>query len=220
MAKAAEGAPTGTAILSVQERIAARLANVDKSTQAPTSKRISVKGSKFTLPDGKTSDGPLNCVIVDYINTNAFYPGAYNPNDIQPPVCSAVGRDLETMGPVESATSVSTHCKGCPNNEFGSAGRGKACGNAITLALLPEGYDGTSELLTIKVSATGISGWSSYVRSLAGQGVDPMQVVTSIDFKPGVTYPSLIFKSIGGNESLDIAGQFMTVADSMLNAAT
>jgi len=208
---------TGTELMSVQEKIAQRLANVDKSTQAPSSQRISTKGIRFTLPDGKESEGPLNCVIVDYINTNSWYDSPYNENDIKPPTCHAIGRELDTMKPDGSITApIAEQCDGCAKNEFGSKGRGKECTNNVILAILPEGYGAESELLTLKISPMGLGPWSTYVRTLSEQGVDPIQVVTSISFKQGITYPALLFTQLGGNDSLDIAGKFMPQADTML----
>ena len=221
MTKANETTDTEHPLVSIQERIAKRLANVDKSTQAPASQRISTKSSKFTLPDGKQSDGPLNCVIVDYINTNSYYADAYNENDIKPPACHSVGRDLKSMTPdANVAKPVSEQCDGCPNNEFGSSGRGKACTNNVILALLPEGYTDKSELFTVKVSPKGLGPWSTYVRTLSEQGVDPVQVVTSISFKTGVSYPSLLFTQAGGNEALETAGRFLPQAETMLLNST
>lgn len=210
-----------TEIVSVQERIAQRLANIDRSTQAPASQRISTKGIKFTLPDGKESQGPLNCVIVDYINTNSWYDKPYNENDIQPPTCHAIGRDLKKMKPGSNIKNpVATQCDGCPKNEFGSKGRGKECTNNVILALLPEGYDENSELFTLKVSPKGLGPWSTYVRTLSEQKIDPVQVVTSISFRSGVSYPSLLFTQIGGNESLNEVGKFLPQAETMLLNST
>jgi hypothetical protein len=207
-------------VVSIQDRIKNRLANINNSTAAPASKRISTKGSMFTLPDGNASAGPLNCVILDYINTNQYYTEAYDPNNIVRPACFAIGRDIAEMHPAADVTDKQADaCEGCAQNEFGSAGRGKACKNRVTLALLPEGFDENAEVFTLSVSPTGIKVWAAYVRMLGEQGVDPVQVVTSVAFKEGVTYPTLTFKNIAGNESLDKVGPFLPEADSLLNSA-
>jgi len=220
-AKAKDEVPVGKEVVSIQDRIKNRLANVNNSTSAPASNKVSTNNSVFTLPDGKTSEGPLNCIVLDYMNMNTFYPGAYDANNIQPPACHAVGRDIATLAPpADLATKCADACNGCSNNEFGSAGRGKACKNQMALAILPHDYTADSELLTIKVSPTGIKTWSGYVRMLAEQGLDPIQVVTSISFRQGVSYPTLVFRHIGGNDRLEDVAPFLPEADSVLNAVT
>jgi len=215
----AEKATESTALVSMKERIAQRLANVNKATAAPASKNISTKGGKFTLPDGSASAGPLNCIVVDYINSNVFYDGPYDPNNVKPPVCAAIGRDINLMAPLETLeTRVSDSCNGCPNNEFGSAGRGKACKNNVVLALIPEEFTEDTEVMTIKVSPTGLTTWSSYVRQLANQGIDVSEVVTSITFRAGVTYPTLDFKALNRNTKLDAMNAFIAQADTLLNS--
>ena len=75
MAKAkAQPEAEGTQLsLSIEERIANRIANINTNTPQSSSRRISVKGSKFRIPDGPVSDGPLNAIILDYTNVNAYY---------------------------------------------------------------------------------------------------------------------------------------------------
>ena len=217
MTKAAE--KQSTELESVQERIRNRLANINNTTQQVTGQNISTKGKVFRLPDGKTSQGPLNCVVVDYINKNMYYNEQYVEGEYAEPDCVAVGREVKTMQPAETVENpVSELCDSCPKNQFGSKGRGKACSNNVVLAILPEDFTDDSELFTLKVSATALKHWTKYVRGLANQGLDPAQVVTSISMDEDLAYPSLRFKSIGGNEQLDAIGKFFPQADALLNA--
>jgi hypothetical protein len=221
MPKAAKKDPpsevTGSAVVSVQERIAQRLADVNKTTAAPGSKRISVKGSKFKLPDGTKSDGPLNCIIVDYTNSNVWYEADYSEDVITPPDCFSIGKIITDLTPHSSVEKpINADCATCPKNEFGSKGRGKECDNTVLIALLPEGFNDESEVLTIKVAPKGLKAWGEYVRTLQAQAIDPIQVVTSISFKDGVSFPQLVFRHLGGNESLDNVGKHMPAADALL----
>ena len=202
---------------SVQERIRNRLANINETTQQVTGQNISTKGKIFRLPDGKTSPGPLNCIIVDYINKNIFFKEAYVEGEYSEPDCFAVGREIKSMRPPQSVENpVSELCDICPNNEFGSKGRGKACSNNVLLAVLPEDFAEDSELYTLKVSATALKHWTKYVRELSNMNVDPIQVVTSITMDEDLAYPSLRFKHIGGNEKLDDVSPFLPKADALL----
>ncbi len=222
MTKAAtkqEAPTTGTEVVSIKDRIASRLAKVNESTAAPGSAKISVKGSMFTLPDGKSSKGPLNCVILDYINQNSYYSSDFVEGQYAEPDCSATGREIKQMAPSDNVTDKQNDtCSGCAKNEFGSKGRGKACQNGVTLAVLPEDFTDDSEVYTLRVSATGLKDWGKYVRELGEQNIDPAQVITSLSFKDGLAYPSLKFRSAGGNERLEEAGKFLPSADILISA--
>jgi hypothetical protein len=208
---------TGTAVVSIQDRIKQRLAKVNQTTAAPGSKRISVKGSKFRLPNGTASDGPLNCVIVDYTNSNVWYKDDWVEGTVTPPDCFSIGKIIDELVPHASVEKpVSKTCAECPKNEYGSRGRGKECDNTVLLALLEEGFTEESEVLTLKVAPKGLKDWGQYVRTLQQQGVDPVQVVTSISFVPGMSYPQLRFRALGGNENLEGVGPFMASADALL----
>lgn len=205
-------------LTAVEQRIKNRLANVDKSTQQPGGQNISVKGSTFKLPSGATSQGPLNCVILDYTNKNMHYPDDYVEGEFTEPTCWATNSVLKDMAPPEAvAKPINATCPDCPYNQFGSKGRGKMCSNNVVLAVLPDDFTDESDVLTIRVAATGIQGWSKYVRELSAMSVDPVQAVTSISFKPGLAYPCLQFKHIGGNERLSDIGPFMPQADALLS---
>jgi len=214
MAKAK--AKESNALTSVQQRIQSRLAKINETTAAPSGQNISVKGSMFKLPNGQTSPGPLNCIILDYCNKNMFYTKPYQEGDFEEPECYAVGREIKTMAPTIE-DPVSATCDTCPNNKFGSKGRGKACSNNVLLAILPEDFTEDSDVFTIKASATAIKSWTNYVRELSSVNVDPIQVVTSLSFETGLAYPSLRFKQIGSNKKLEEVNQFLQRAETLLD---
>lgn len=209
----------GTELESVQKRIADRLAKINETTQQVSGQNISTKGKVFRLPDGKTSPGPLNCIIVDYVNKNMYYKEAYVEGEFTEPDCFAVGREIKNMLPSATVEDPQNEiCDTCDHNQFGSKGRGKACANNVLLAVLPEDFTEDSELYTLKVSATGLKHWTKYVRDLSNAGVDPIQVTTSISMDEGLAYPSLRFKDIGGNDLLDKVGSFIPKADTLLTS--
>jgi hypothetical protein len=206
---------------SVQERIRSRLANINETTQQVTGQNISTKGKTFRLPDGRTSPGPLNCIVVDYINKNLYFKEAYVEGEFSEPDCWAVGREIKSMLPASTVENQEhTDCISCPQNQFGSKGRGKACSNAVVLAVLPDDFTEESELFTIKVSATALKHWTKYVRELSSIGMDPIQVVTSLSFDADLAYPSLRFKQIGGNERLEDINPYLLQADALLTAGS
>ena len=211
---------TTTELTSVQARIQKRLENINESTQQAAGNNISVKGQIFKLPDGKTSPGPLNCYIIDYINKNMYYPDTYVEGEFSEPICWAVHRIIKRMVPSKQGSAIQhTDCPTCEQNKFGSKGRGKACSNNVLLAILPVDFDPEEdEVLTIKVSATALKGWSNYVRDLQSMGKDPVEVVTSLTFKKGLSYPSLVFAQAGLNAKLSSIEPFMSQAEMLLTA--
>ena len=214
MAKAKE--KPGTAVASIQERIAQRIANLDKTTPSAGSKRISLKGSKFRLPSGVSSDGPLNCIILACTNANSYYIEDYAEGTSTPPDCFATAIQLQDMVPNPSIENPQhTDCPSCPHNKFGSKGRGKACDNMVNLAVIPEDFKDDSDVLIVSVKAKGLSAWGGYVRKLAAEGLDPINVVTSLAFQAGLSYPCLTFKALKPIQ-VNTVSQFVSTAEAAL----
>lgn len=180
------------------ERIRAELLALQRRVAPPSSNKISTKGKLFTLPDGKSSPGPLNVVILDFTAVNSFYEGVYNPNNKAPPACFAVGTDLNEMKPSSNAPRPQgADCTTCPKAQWGSAptGKGKACKNTRRLLVAAPNLDKNTQPMTLYVSPTGLKQWDSYVRRLAIEHMArPIDVVTTISFDPQQTYPTLQFE--------------------------
>jgi hypothetical protein len=137
---------------------------------------------------------------------NVYYEGDYDPDNPSAPTCYAFGRDEKDMAPhpkvVEAGTAVSEKCSGCPNNEFGSAdkGRGKACKNTRRLALLPAGtYDERGKLKLIddpdvhaaasirfmKLPVTSVKGFAGFVKAVSSTlKMPPHGIVTKVSVEP------------------------------------
>lgn len=220
MAKSKEQKPESTdtqMTLSIEERIANRIANINTNTPSSGSLRISVKGSKFRIPDGPTSDGPLNTVVLDYTNSNAYYKDAFSEGEISKPDCWAIGKNIAEMKPHTDVTKpINDNCASCEFNQFGSSGRGKRCGNAVNLAVIPVGFEPDADMYTLKVAAKGLKAWGNYVRELGIQGMDPLQVETSIAFVEGQSYPQLKFRALGPNKQLKECGELLAKAETIL----
>lgn len=209
---------TGTEIAqTVQERIANRIANINTNTPQVANRNISVKGSKFRIPEGPVSDGPLNCIILDYVNVNAYYKEDYVEGVVVPPDCWATNRTIADMAPPEEVKEpIHENCADCPYNEFESKGRGKMCNNGVSLAIIPTEFKEGDDVYTIKIAAKGLKRWGEYVRELGAKKVDPLQVETSISFLEGVSYPSLKFRTLGPNPKLEECGPLLAKAETML----
>lgn len=184
----------------IQAKLKAEVAGIQSRIGAPAGNRIKVTQKKtFRMPSGEESPGPITAVILDFVSLNRYYPGVYDPDDITPPACFALGTEVASMAPhatVPANTKEADTCSVCPQNQWGSAerGKGKACQNGRLLALLPT--DGTAEspIMTLGVSPTGLRPLDSYIASIARSfGSPPVAVVTTIGFDPNLDYPSLRF---------------------------
>lgn len=189
-------APKGTALVNMQDAIKKELESLQSRTGSPGGDEIRVTQDKqFKLPDGTEHPGPLRLVIVDFVTGRYFYDRPFDQKNPCPPACMALSVQPTTMVPPKDVPDrQSDNCTGCPLNEWGSAGDGKACKESRVLAVIPEDADATTEVSVLKVSPTALKAFDSYVRSLANAlGKAPFQVVTEVSFDPNLKYGSLRF---------------------------
>jgi hypothetical protein len=149
---------------------------------------------KFITPNGELP-GPLNVVIVDFVTMRAFYDRPFDKKNLCPPACIAISAKPTEMAPFKDVpVRQSDNCDGCPMNEWGSDGDGKACKEHRLLAVIPEDADATTDVALISVSPTALKAYDGYVRSLAASlQKAPFQVITEIKFAEDQTYASLRF---------------------------
>lgn len=182
---------------NIQEKMAADIAAFQERMSAPVGNRIAVTQDKHfkNAVDEKFSE--IQGVIVDFIAKKAWYQDPFDKDDRVPPNCYALGfqphNELEAS---ENSPDLqfSEGCKNCPKNQFKSApnGRGKACKDSYLLALLPPDATSDSSLVTLEISATGITPFEKYVRALSRDyGKAPYGFVTTFKFDDTVDYPSV-----------------------------
>lgn len=103
---------------------------------------IGTRSGVFRL-NNDVYDSPMLAIILGAVNENTYYEGDFDPDQPTGPDCFAIGKvgvgDTELAPPADLETKQSDKCAGCPMNEFGTAqrGKGKACKNALRIALLP-----------------------------------------------------------------------------------
>lgn len=184
-----------TAIVKWDEALAARAQMAKKAEESvSTGSFISLKSGVMSYNGNPVPGNKLDVVVVDAILENHYFDGAYDPNTPQSPSCYAFGRDEDEMSPHEKVDEpFSEKCKGCPNNEWGSAdtGRGKACKNVRRLAVIPaDALDGGAEgveeaaIAYLKVPVTSVKAWAGYVNQLAAANKPPLAFVTEISVTP------------------------------------
>lgn len=191
-------------LVSIQDQLKAMAAANAGRVAPPSGNVIKVtQDKKFTLPNGQKVDGPLDLVIVDFTSRNEFYEGAYDPNNIASPICFAINPEPKAMVPsANSPEAQCDNCAGCPQNAFGSAGKGKACKNMRVLAVLPPDADADTPMWLLKVSPTAIKGFDGLISTLGRLQAAPVQMVVEVDFNPSETFASLTFSNPRPNEAV------------------
>ena len=187
--------PNASAIVSIKEAIAAQVAALGDRIAPPGGSKIKLAAGKMTLPDGTSTPGPLEVVVVDFVARNMFYEGPYDQNNTQPPVCFAIGSNpLKLVPSPNSPLPQAKDCASCPMNAWGSSGKGKACKNERSLAVLPPDADNETPLWQLNVSPTGIKGFDGYVAGVARTfQTIPAGVITTVELDSNQTYPALLF---------------------------
>ena len=196
----------GSSVISIQAALQAQVAALSEKTAPAGGNYIRLSPGKFTLPDGTTTPGPLELVIVEFASANKFWPGNYDPKNIESPVCFALGTNPLKMVPSNnSPEKQSDDCQSCPNNQYGSAGDGKACKNSRVLAVLPPDADADTPMWLLATSPTANKGFDGYVAGVARTfQMPPIGVVTSVSLDPSTTYAKLVFGNPAVNEHLDV----------------
>jgi hypothetical protein len=197
----------GANIVAIQEQLKKQALAISERTAPAGGDKIQVmKEKEFKLPDGSTAES-LEVVIVDFISTHNYYEGKYDPKNIVPPNCFAIGINPLAMIPSnKSPDKQADNCQTCPLNQWGSDGNGKACKNGRRLAVLPPDADAETPLMILDVSPTGIKSFDAYVNSVAGKfALPPMGVVTTVTFDQNADYASLRFGNPQPNTNLDVA---------------
>lgn len=214
-----------TAVVKWDEALAARAQMAKKAEESvSTGSFISLKSGVMSYNGNPVPGNKLDVVVVDAILENHYFDGAYDPNTPQSPSCYAFGRDEDEMSPHEKVDEpFAEKCKGCPNNEWGSAdtGRGKACKNVRRLAVIPAdaldgGADGVEEaaIAYLKVPVTSVKAWAGYVNQLAAANKPPLAFVTEISVTPDAGSQFKVnFKAKESIEDGELIGALLAKAD-------
>jgi len=176
--------------------------------------RMTRLGKKFVVDDEEveTLDG---VVVVGYRAANSWFEAPYQEGLASPPECAAVSRMGEACAEcgatgchehlvpfAESPKKQADSCSECPMNQFGSApnGRGKACRNQRTLALLHRGAhapgDNEAKMYLMNVPPTAVGRWDAYVEAARVElGFPyPFGYETSVAFHPTAQYATPVFR--------------------------
>ena len=189
--------PSRTAVAMPEDakaQIAADIARLKEKLAAPSGDGILVTQDKhFKFPD-QTKVREFKGIIIDFVSVNAYYEGKYDPSNIVPPNCFAIGNvKNEELVPSDNSPDLQAehgNCKTCWANAFKSAenGSGKACKQSVKLAILTD----TGELQRLGISSTGLKAFGIYVRDVMDSfGTPPYGVMTTFVFDEASEYASV-----------------------------
>lgn len=177
------------------EELLGNMAAVSAKLERPSGTTISTRAGVLSYNGTPCPGNKLPAIIIASVFSNTLYEGRFDPSNMTAPVCFAYSETGENMAPHPmSAKPQSTDCDSCPNNQWGSdpdGGRGKACKNGRTLALIPANTMpdevATAELALLKPPVTSIKNYQNYVQKIAAMyHRPPLGVVTEISTVPDV----------------------------------
>jgi len=205
-------------IASIRAQLAKQAEDAKNKTGPIGGNKIRLEPGKFVLPNGSESTEPLNLVVIDFVSVNTFYEGIYDPKNITPPACFAIGASLSELVPSDSSpVKQCDACSACPMNQFGSSGAGKACKNSRLLAVLPPDATEDTDMWILQVSPTALRSFDGFVQSVARQfQVPPVGVVVEVSLDPTQTYPTLRFGNPSPNEALEVCFNRQAEAQELL----
>lgn len=173
------------------EQLAKEAAEISKRISTPSGDRVRFNSNRaLVTPDGNEGE-ELEVVVIDFVSSNLFYDGPFDRDNPQPPGCFAIGAEPSLLVPSPNSPNKQAEtCSACPNNQFGSAGKGKACKNTRLLAITPVALDGEEPPIWImSVPPTSVKAFDAYVKSLSAKHKTvPVGVVTRITLDQSVQF--------------------------------
>ena len=162
-------------VVSYEEQMAAEAKAVAKTER--------VSADRFTLSSGILSymgnampDNQMDCIIVSSMAENVYYSGAYDPDNVTPPDCFALGEPGSSMAPHEEVPSpVNEVCATCEFMKFKSAPnkKGKACKEKRRLAIIPYSDKpedlATGDMAMMTIPVMSVKNWSAYVNTISAK---------------------------------------------------
>lgn len=137
------------------------------------SARVKTRGGILQFQDTPVPGNRLQCVILADTYENAFYEGAFDPENPTSPICFALGEDDTKLVPHPSSEKKQNEdCKTCENNKWGTAdkGRGKACKNQVRALLIHadslKADIKDAMVATLNVPPTSLAAWAGHIKQL------------------------------------------------------
>lgn len=207
-----------TELANIQDELYKQMEEFKSTISTPTKPMIRVQGKTFVFPDGHSED-QFDGVILTYVDMNNYYGNVpYDSQNPTPPICFAIGRGANNLIPSNnSSDKQSDNCQVCPNNQWKSAGKGKACKNTKLLAILPPDAGEETPIMFLRLSPTALNPFDAFVGRVINQhNTAPIGVVATFALDPGETFPKIIVGNPRPNEKLAIMFPRIEEAEDLL----
>lgn len=175
---------------------------------------ISIKGKVFAivrdgerkvLPNPKDPDSPATHIEVVILKANpkpskVFYLKGYDPETSEGQKPDCYSNDGEAPA-ADAKNPQSKKCATCAHNQWGSritekgSSKGKACSDAVRVAVAPAGQ--LNDPMLLRVPPASIRNLGEYGQMLDKRGVAYSMVVTRVGFDMEAESPKLTFKPVG-----------------------
>lgn len=141
-------------LIQYEQQWAEQASEITQHERVQGALTFSTRAGALMLGEERMPGDQVCVIILDFVRLNTYYGDKFDSDNPMPPVCYAVGRTEEELGPhlamqqdlsyfhPQNDPTLYGACKTCALNQWGSAdqGRGKACQNRRELALLPAGF--------------------------------------------------------------------------------
>jgi len=184
MTKTKEAPKPGTALMSIQEQIAAQLARQSETAQGLRSSGsyVTFKNAQLKVDGIAIPANQLDVRVLAVLSERAWYSKDFDADAVQVPDCYALGA---TSPHADAANLQADHCGDCPHNKWGSAtrGKGKACREAARVVVVPANVPlASAQMYTAKVPVTSLATVNNFAsrcsqaRKLMGEFVTKLSV--------------------------------------------
>lgn len=179
------------------EKQLADMAKVAAATERPSVSRIGCRAGILTYNKEPIKGNKLDAIIIASTYHNLYYDTDWDENNPTNPVCFAYSPDGENMVPHPASSKPQCDsCDACPLNKWGSdpkGGRGKACKNGRSLAMIPADVSAEdiikAEVAIQKLPVTSIKFWGNYVNLIANMfHRPPLGMITTIGTVPDIKH--------------------------------
>lgn len=186
----------GTEIVDY-ESILAGLAKVATASERPSSSTVGCRAGILTYNKEPIKGNKLDAIIIASSHSNLYYDVPWDEDNPSNPVCFAYSDTGEDMVPhPASSKKQNDNCATCPQNAWGSdpkGGRGKACKNGRSLAMIPADVKAEeivkAEVAIQKLPITSVKFWGNYVNLISATfGRPPLGMVTTIGVVPDMKH--------------------------------
>lgn len=191
-------------LANMQAEMAKKIAELSATTTTYEKVNLTLGPNTITVPDIGETNTPMDCVVLDFITTRAYYDTPMPIGNKQPansPACFALGRgSTDDFVPLADSPNIQhPTCKGCPKNEWGTAprgGKGKACGEQRVVAImLPAAKNQDDKIYTTRVTPSKLKDFDNYYRQIVNRtGKLPLFFISELSTAAVGTSNAAVFK--------------------------